>query len=96
MKVLPLSSTTHKIIATKRDRGKKMSVVTGAGISHIQMFVAKQALEIYIRTDGGMELTRGGVRSALRIISEATGKTYKRSMAGKREALSDCEALLGE
>ena len=73
-----------------------MSVATGAGISHIQLFVAKQALEIYIRTDGRMELTRGGVRSALRIISEITGKTYKRSMAGKHEALADCEALLGE
>lgn len=70
------------------------AVITGAGISHLQLFVAKQALEIYIDTDGTMQLTRNGVRSALRIISEITGKTYKRSMAGKREALADCIALL--
>lgn len=82
-------------VKNRKRKGREMSaVITGAGISHLQLFVAKQALEIYIDTDGTMQLTRNGVRSALRIISEITGKTYKRSMAGKREALADCIALL--
>lgn len=72
------------------------TVVTGAGIERLRVFMAKQALETYIRTNGSMEITRGGTQAALRIISEATGKTYKRSMAGKQEALRDVEAMLSE
>jgi hypothetical protein len=70
------------------------AVVTGAGIERIRVFCAKQALEIYIRSEGQMEATRNGTRNALAIVSEYTGKTYKRSMAGKREALADVLALL--
>lgn len=77
-----------------RDRGNIVNVVTGEGIERLRVFTAKQALEIYIRTDGAMQLTRGATQAALSIISEYTGKTYKRSMAGKREALADAEALL--
>jgi|SanBayMetagenome_1026888.scaffolds.fasta_scaffold124317_2 hypothetical protein len=72
------------------------AVVEGAGIERLRVFVAMQALQTYIRTDGRMELTRGGTQTALRIVAEYTGKTYKRSMAGKREALADVRALLGE
>lgn len=71
-------------------------VATGAGIERIRVFCAKQALDIYVRTEGQMESTRNGTRSALRIIEGYTGKTYKRGMAGKREALEDALALLGE
>ena len=71
-------------------------VVTGAGVERLRVFCAKQALEIHIRTNGRMEATRGGTQAALRIVSEYTGKTYKRSMNGKREALADVEALLAE
>jgi hypothetical protein len=70
------------------------AVVTGAQINLLQVFVAKQALETYIRFDGKMELTRGGAQSALRILSGITGNTYKRGMAGKHEALADAEAIL--
>ncbi len=71
------------------------AVTTEAGISHIQLFVAKQALETYIRFDGKMQLTRNGAQLAIQnVIAPITGKTYKRSMAGKREALADCTALL--
>jgi hypothetical protein len=71
-------------------------VNTEAGINHIRLFVSKQALEIYIKYEGKMELTRNGSRNAVAIIEEATGKTYKRSMKGKREALADARELLGE
>ena len=70
------------------------TVGTGAGIERMRVFLAKQALDIYTRTDGQMEATRNGTRSAIRIIEGYTGKTYKRSMAGKREALADAIALL--
>ena len=72
------------------------AVVTGAGIERLRVIAAKQALETYIRFDGQMELTRGGSRNALLILSEITGKRYARGMAGKREALADAEALLAE
>jgi hypothetical protein len=57
--------------------------------------VAKQALETYIKFDGKFEITRGGARMAIdNVISPITGKRYKRSMSGKREALADCYELL--
>lgn len=71
-----------------------MAVVTGEGIHRLRVFTAKQALEMYLRTDGRMELTRGGTRIALEIVAEITGKDYKRGKAGKREALADAEAIL--
>jgi len=69
-------------------------VITGEGIERLRVFTAKQALAMYLRTDGRMELTRGGTQAALGIIADITGKTYKRSKAGKREALADAEAIL--
>ena len=64
-------------------------------MDQIRLLVAKQALEIYIQFDGKMQLTRNGAQLAIKnVIEPITGKTYKRSMAGKHEALRDCEALL--
>ena len=72
-----------------------MAVVTGEGIHRLRVFTARQALAMYVRTDGKMELTRGGTKAALGIIGEVMGgKTYKRGMAGKREALRDAEILI--
>jgi|AntAceMinimDraft_13_1070369.scaffolds.fasta_scaffold07263_3 biotin synthase-related radical SAM superfamily protein len=61
---------------------------------HLRLFVSKQAIEMYLNTDGRMELTRNGSKMALINIAAVTGKTYKRSMKGKREALADCIELL--
>lgn len=94
MKALPLSSTTTTTIATKRQGKQMTAAVTGAQIDRLRVFVAKQALETYIRFDGKMELTRGGAATAVEIASDITGKRYKRSMAGKREALADLEEIL--
>lgn len=55
----------------------------------IQLFVARQALDVYLKYGGKMELTRGGAARAVQIASGLTGKHYKRSMAGKTEARDD-------
>jgi hypothetical protein len=64
-------------------------------IHGMRLFTAQQALEIYLKYDGKRELTRNGARNAIRnVIEPLTGKTYKRSMNGKRDALKDCIELL--
>ena len=56
----------------------------------IRLITASSALEIYLRTKGRMELTKGGANAAIKnVIEPMTGKTYKRSMNGKAEALAD-------
>jgi hypothetical protein len=67
----------------------------GLAIERLRLISAKSALEIYIKTQGRMELTRNGARNAIQnVIEPLTGKTYKRSMKGKQEALDDCVQLL--
>ena len=85
--------------------GSRSEFTEGGGSFHegdlailrIQLLTAKSALSIYIRTEGAMQLTRNGAQMAIvNVIEPLTGKVYKRSMNGKREALADCEALLAE
>ena len=67
----------------------------GLAIERIRLITAKSALTIYIKYQGKMELTRNGARNAIQnVIEPLTGKTYKRSMKGKQEALDDCIELL--
>lgn len=64
-------------------------------IIRIRLLTAKAALETYIMFDGKMQLTRNGAQLAIKnVIEPLTGKTYKRSMKGKKEALDDCVALI--
>jgi hypothetical protein len=64
-------------------------------IHRIRLITAKSALSLYIKTEGRMELTQGGANAAVvNVIAPITGKKYKRSMNGKREALADCCAIL--
>lgn len=64
-------------------------------IMRIRLITAKSALETFIKWDGKMQLTRNGAQLAIKnVIEPLTGKTYKRSMNGKREALDDCYALI--
>lgn len=66
-------------------------------IQRLRLITAKSALGFYIQTDGKMEITRGGAQMSIEnVIAPITGKKYKRSMNGKREALDDCLALLAE
>jgi hypothetical protein len=52
-------------------------------------------LRVYIKWNGEMQMTRNGAQNAIkRVIEPLTGKTYKRSMNGKKEALADAEYLV--
>ena len=60
-------------------------------ILRIRLLYAKSALEVYIKTGGAMQLTANGATLAIRnVIAPLTGKDYKRSMNGKKQALADC------
>lgn len=73
------------------------SHVGGTSINRFRLITAKHALEMYIRSNGSFQLTANGAQLAIRnVIAPITGKTYKRSMNGKREALADCIAIIAE
>ena len=83
--------------------GSMSTFTEGGGSSHggdlalerLRLITARIALTTYIKYEGKMELTRNGSRNAIKnVIEPLTGKTYKRSMNGKREALEDCLELL--
>ena len=64
-------------------------------MERLRLITARSALNFYIKYNGKMQLTRNGAQMAIKnVIEPLTGKTYKRSMNGKKEALEDCEALL--
>ena len=66
-------------------------------IHRLRLLTAKSALGMYIKTEGRMEITRGGAQMSIEnVIAPITGKKYKRSMKGKQEALDDCLSLLAE
>jgi len=69
------------------------TLITGASINRYQLLVAIQGLETHIRTNGQMRLSRFATpKRCMEIISEHTGKKYKRTDAGK--AAEDGRALL--
>lgn len=68
--------------------------VGGTAINRLRLKTCKMALEC--KLNRGMELTRGGSQSAMYIIAQETGKTYKRSRKGKEEALADVIALIDQ
>jgi hypothetical protein len=83
--------------------GSRSEFHEGGGSSHegygaierLRLLTAISALRTYIKFDGQMQLTRNGAQNAVKnVIEPLTGKSYKRSMNGKREALADAEALL--
>lgn len=64
-------------------------------IDRLRLITAMSALQIYMRSGGTFQLTRNGAQMAIKnVIEPITGKTYKRSMKGKQEALDDCIALI--
>jgi hypothetical protein len=80
-----------------------MSTFHGGGSSHegygaierLRLLTAISALRIYIKHNGEFQLTRNGAQNAIKnVIEPLTGKTYKRSMKGKAEALADAEYLV--
>lgn len=66
-----------------------------AAMNRICLITAEMALRVYIATDGRMQLTANGAQKAIKnVIEPATGKKYKRSISGKKEAHADCVDLL--
>ena len=64
-------------------------------IERLRLIMAQSALRTYIKSGGKWQVTRNGAQMAIvNVIEPLTGKTYKRSMKGKQEALADCEMLL--
>ena len=85
--------------------GSTSTIHANGGSSHVgvtsidrfRLITAKHALEMYLRSKGSFQLTANGAQKAIKnVIEPMTGKTYKRSMNGKREALADCIALITE
>lgn len=83
--------------------GSRSEFHEGGGSSHegygaierIRLLSAISALKVYIKWNGDMQLTRNGAQNAIKhVIEPLTGKTYKRSMNGKKEALADAKSLL--
>lgn len=75
--------------------GEGASHVGYIAIERLRLLTAISALRTYIKFDGQMQLTRNGAQNAIKnVIEPWTGKSYKRSMNGKKEALADAEALL--
>lgn len=72
----------------------------GMAIDRIRLITARQALEVYIRHEGKMQLTRNGHRLAvLNVIEPLSGKTFSSptgrvSMKNAIAALAECDALL--
>ena len=76
------------------EEGGSSHVGYGA-IERLRLLTAISALKIYIKWDGKMQLTANGAQNSIKnVIEPLTGKSYKRSMNGKREALADAEYLL--
>lgn len=74
----------------------------GMGITRLRLISARSALEVYLKYDGRMQLTRDGHRAAvLNVIEPLSGKQFS-TPSGKvtkkscREALAECERLLAD
>jgi hypothetical protein len=66
----------------------------GLAIHRLRLITLKSAIEIEL-TNPGFRLTKISAHQAiLNVLTPLTGKTYKRSVNGKKEALSDCLAML--
>jgi hypothetical protein len=83
--------------------GSRSEFHEGGGSSHegygaierIRLLNAIACLRVYIKCNGEMQLTRNGAQNAIkRVVEPLTGRTYKRSMNGKKEALADAEYLV--
>lgn len=66
-------------------------------IERLRLISAASALRIFIETGGKMQLTANGAQNVITyVIEPITGKKYKRSMNGKREAYADCRAIIAD
>lgn len=74
----------------------------GMGITRLRLISAKQALEVYLKYDGRMQLTRDGHRlSVINVIEPLSGKRFttpsgKVTKASCRKALAECIKMLND
>lgn len=74
----------------------------GLAVNSLALFSAIQALEVYLKWDGRMQLTANGHRKAvINVIEPMTGQTFttpsgKVTKAGCRKALAAAKALLDQ
>jgi hypothetical protein len=67
-----------------------------------RLIMARQALEVYLKHDGRMQLTRNGHKAAIwNVIEPLSGKSFttptgKVTKGGCRKALAECERMLAE
>lgn len=71
-----------------------MQTLVGAQIDFFRLITVIKAMEIHIKTDGKISLTRVATPANLRAIAtEFTGKSYPRSRKGMEKALADLTAF---
>jgi hypothetical protein len=69
-------------------------LTTPEQINMLRLSMIIKAMEIHIKTDGRMKLTRTATPANLRVMaSEYTGKTYPRSRNGLEMALNDLKTI---
>ena len=79
------------------DLRKKMSIMwENPNRNAYVLMQAIAALKAYISSEGSMETTKGATRLAIENIEYLNGKTYKRGVKGKTEALLDAKEMLDE
>lgn len=80
-------------LATKRDR-QMTRVIEGTAVLGFRAIICIQGLQMHLKYNGKMMLTRMATPKNLRAIAtEYTGKVYARSRKGMELALADMEAL---
>jgi hypothetical protein len=77
-------------------------ITGGIAMHRARLVMARQALEVYLRHNGQMQLTRDGhKRAVVFVIEPLSGKTFttpsgRLTKAGCRKALVECQRLLNE
>jgi hypothetical protein len=75
-------------------------ITGGIAMNRARIITARSALEVYLKYDGRMQLTRNGHKAAIwNVIEPLSGKSFttptgKITKSGCRKALEECERLL--
>lgn len=70
------------------------NTITGNATLGVRALYCKQGIEMYLESNGRMQLTRMATPAVLRsIATEFTGVTYARSRKGMEKALADLNKL---
>ena len=71
------------------------TMVTGNAINYFQLIIVKQSIDLHLKTNGGMRMSRVATPARLKeIVSSYTGVKYARSTKGMLQAQADVAAIL--